>query len=46
MAIPVPELDVVADDLVMLYRTRQENRPALRAVIEYLKQSNDVSVQE
>ncbi|MFC0224941.1 LysR family transcriptional regulator [Serratia aquatilis] len=46
VAIPVPELDAVADDLVMLYRTQQENRPALRAVVEYLKQPNDVSAQE
>ncbi|WP_431223988.1 LysR family transcriptional regulator [Serratia sp. L9] len=37
VAIPVPELDAVADDLVMLYRTQQETRSALRAVVDYLK---------
>ncbi|HGM5493342.1 TPA: LysR family transcriptional regulator [Serratia fonticola] len=47
MAIPVPELDGVADDLVMLYRTQQETRSALRAVVDYLKQTaSGVSVPE
>lgn len=44
VVIPVPELDEVADDLVMLYRTQHETRSALRAVVDYLKQTaNGVS---
>ncbi|PVZ89007.1 hypothetical protein C9426_05765 [Serratia sp. S1B] len=46
VAIPVPELDCVAEDLVMLYRTQPETRSALRAVIDNFKQTNGVLAQE
>jgi len=47
VAIPVPELDKVADELVMLYRTQHETRSTLRAVVDYLKQTaSGVSVPE
>lgn len=46
-AIPVPELDALDDDLVMLHRTRQENCLALRAVVDCLKQTvSGVSARE